>query len=170
MEPAEVRRLDVIHHIQALRQPNNQKELPDNHYIWSALNQDHYDFLYVLLTTRSYTIDINQFNIFSADGNRIERDVVNELAEEIEADIIRREDEEENRVLPQSSEGIADIFEDTTVQNLVEEFTVADHSAADTFQQRNNNNHGGNLWRFDDISFYVRQATFSRAAIEDNLR
>ncbi|KAL7326482.1 hypothetical protein PS15p_208820 [Mucor circinelloides] len=170
MEPAEVRRLDVIHHIQALRQPNNQKELPDNHYIWSALNQDHYDFLYVLLTTRSYTIDINQFNIFSADGNRIERDVVNELAEEIEADIIRREDEEENRVLPQSSEGIADIFEDTTVQNLVEEFTVADHSAADTFQQRNNNNHGGNLRRFDDISFYVRQATFSRAAIEDNLR
>lgn len=82
MEPAEVRRLEVIHHIhiQALRQPNSQKELPDDYYIWSALNQDQYDFPHVLLTTRSYTIDINQYNIFSADGNCIEWDIVNKLA------------------------------------------------------------------------------------------
>ncbi|KAG1068852.1 hypothetical protein G6F42_026326 [Rhizopus arrhizus] len=153
-------------------EPNSQKELlPDDHYIWSAfLNQNHYDFLHAFLTTRSCTIDVNQYNIFRADGNRIEQNVVNELTEEIEADIIRREDEEETRVLPQSSEGIADTFEDATVQNLVEEFTVADHSAADTFQQQNNNNHDGNLRLFDGILLYIRQATFSCAAIEDNLR
>ena len=134
MKAEQIRHLDVIHHIQVLRAHRSQKVLPNDHYIWNSLNQNHYDYLHTLITTRSYSIDINQFDIIGEVGGQIAQEVNGEFMEQIEADIAAREDEEENRVLPQSSSGIADNFDDLSVQNLA---AVADHSNVETFQRRN---------------------------------
>ncbi|KAL9559672.1 hypothetical protein MBANPS3_000295 [Mucor bainieri] len=139
VDDQQVKRLDVIELIQKLRAIKSQAILDDDHAIWNCLNQDHYDFLSRMMNSKSYTVDITQFN--------------NVFDEQVDADIARRLDEEENRLLPQATAGAGNNFEEATVQNL----------------------NGGGINApvvpmFPEAAFYIRQATFTRDEFEKHMR
>lgn len=171
-----MQRLDVIHRIQEMRAIRSQKVLVDSHYIWNALNCNHYNFLFQMITNHSFNININILNIFNDNNNQLERDLNEEMFEQANFAVLIGEYEEENRILSQSSIGVSDTFEDSTVLNPVQQFSIIDHSASS--QASNNGNENGNNIEFDEeytqffdgISFYIRQAAFSRANLEAHLR